>query len=121
MARYFDDAYIDDLLGQLAQAIWRKSSKKCHNIETGNFNCDFLEIEEITILADIIKNHPDCIQSDEAWNCIIDRVQDFIDTCNITGPVLPAQIVVPSCDDNNVLTENLFCIITEQGEFVIIE
>lgn len=121
MAKYFDDAYIDDLLAQLSQAIWRKSAKLCHGVETGDFDCNFLEIEEITILADIIKNHPTCIKSDASWNCIIDRVQDFIDTCNIPGPVLPPQIVAPGCDDNNVLTENLFCIITEQGEFVIIE
>jgi hypothetical protein len=90
----------------------------CNKLKKGNtsFNTKLINTyQDIEYL--LLKNNLDS----EVINCLIDKIQDICEDCITSSGISNIVDVSEDCHENNIISEEGYCLITESGKNIISE
>ena len=70
------------------------------------------------MLIDLLENYASCLTTAKR-DALFGRLNDILSQCNIVTIIAPAT-TTDECDGDNLITEDLYCIITEDDEIYVV-
>lgn len=91
------------------------SKNICRNLKKGSVNVSYTNLSQALMLVDLFENYALCM-NDTKRQELFEKLNDLLASCNISVILPPATSEAEGCDENSLITEDLYCIITEDTE-----
>lgn len=107
----YTDSYIAAYIAEHRAQLLTLSQNICRNLKKGNTLVSYDKLNEAWILIDLLENYASCL-TEAKRDSLFGRLNDILAQCNIVTIIMPAA-TTDDCDEDNIITEDLYCIITE--------